>query len=164
MEIRLNNFNDLVVNDARFVEGWRTNFSGMPTPVNPDGGIRGFSITLDDVAFAKKLAEEGWNVKPREDEDGNVVAYTLPVAVRYDPRFPIDIRVSKGGGKAVKITEETVSTLDSARFYKMNMLIRGSRWSKLGKSGVKAYLSVLHAWAEEDPLADDFDEDEDLPF
>lgn len=62
------------------------NFSGNPTNLNPQGGKRTFSLCLP-ADWANILRSEGWNVKEREIEDGEVLYHT-EIVVNENCKYP----------------------------------------------------------------------------
>ena len=62
------------------------NFSGNPTNLNPQGGKRTFSLCLSKE-WADILRSEGWNVKEREVDDGEVIYHT-EIVVNEQSKYP----------------------------------------------------------------------------
>ena len=142
------------------------NFSGRPSANGYNrAGNRNFNVILDDET-AEQMANDGWNVRTKEFDDGSH-RNTLQVAVRYDiERFRprVFLVTPKSNGKFVKrlLTEDTISELDSAKITDTRMVLNPSPWQNaMGNGGIKAYLTLGYFVIEKDPFEDDFPTDED---
>lgn len=143
------------------------NFSGRETKYN-DAGNRNFCIFIDDPDLAKKLLDEGWNIrilKPRDpDEEAQ---YYLSVAVNYK-HIPPKIYMVTSRAK-VLLNEETVGELDFAEFRQVDLVIRPRYWGD-NNDRIKAYVKTMYVTVEEDEFADKYaaeespDDEEALPF
>ena len=106
------------------------NFSGRPSANGYNrAGNRNFNVILDDET-AEQMANDGWNVRTKEFDDGSH-RNTLQVAVRYDiERFRprVFLVTPKSNGKFVKrlLTEDTISELDSAKITDTRMILNPS--------------------------------------
>lgn len=135
---------------------WK-NFSGAPTPVNPDGGKRTFNVVLDKQT-ADRMTKDEWNVKckpsgvPSEEGEDDVAEEFchLEIAVRFDIRPPKIIVITETARTIM--TEDTVGMLDYADIRNVDIFVQGSHWSVGGKEGVKAYLQTMYVTIEENPL------------
>ncbi len=162
------------------------NFEGRQGRYNA-AGMRSFSLYLTDATDMKyrnkntnemrpvtlqELAEDGWNVKIKTNDDGVEYAY-LNVAVSYrDPRRNPRITQSIYKGEAVKntiITEETVANIDTADISNVSVELNPSFWGD-ARDQIKAYLNAMRYTLIPDIFSDDFDfgtdgdEDSGLPF
>lgn len=148
------------------------NFAGKESKYNREGN-RNFCVYIDDKEEALKLIEDGWNVKvfaPREE--GDETRYYIQVSVRFDFNPPNIYMLTRK--KKVKITEDTVDSLDYAEIKNVDLIIRPYNWviqegTKNEKSGVKAYLKSMYITIEEDEFADkyadeNYETDSDVPF
>ena len=135
------------------------NFTGREGKYNK-AGIRSFSVSIDDVDLAEKLAEEGWNVRilPAREE-GEQPRHYLQVAVNFENIPPKVLMITRK--KKVALDEEGVAALDYADLSNVNLVIRPYQWEVNGKTGVKAYLKTGYFTVEEDEFADQYD---DIPF
>lgn len=91
------------------------NFRGVAQPPYNPEGKRNFSLEIADEELARKLAEDGWNIKFSEpNEDGVVYAPRLPVQVKYNKAYPdLNPKIKMDiDGHAVDLSEETVGDLD----------------------------------------------------
>jgi len=144
--------NNITISNARIIF---RNFSGRAGRYNAEG-VRSFAVVIEDHDFAKKLYDDGWNVKEgKEDEDGNKRDPYLPVAVSFDPYPPRIKQVQEGGGE-VWIDESSAFMLDDAEIEHCDMVIRPYNWKREDGSfgGVKAYLKDLKVVTKRDIFCD----------
>lgn len=137
----------ITIEDARIF--W-LNFEGRATEYNDDG-VRNFHVELPED-LARTLEEDGWNVKwpkPKDEDAGR--GPHLKVAVRYGKFRPPEVYTITSRGRTL-MDEETVGVLDWADIRSVDLQIRPSRWTVGAKSGLKAYLAVLYATLNENPL------------
>ena len=96
------NVGPLTIENARIIF---RNFEGRTSKYNP-GGVRGFSVVLEDQDLIDKLVRDGWNVKQRPPrEEGDEPLYHLPVTVSYLYRPPIITMISAVSGTRVMLDE-----------------------------------------------------------
>jgi len=143
------------------------NFSGRPTPFNQEGGVRAFSIVLDE-RLAKELADKGLNVKPlrKRDEDEEQM-YHLPVAVNYERRPPRVYMVTGDGNtlpfRKALLTEELVHMMDNLDLAEAHMMIAISNYkTPRGERGKKAYLQSFFGHIVLDELEQEYATVEDM--
>lgn len=127
------------------------NFSGKPTSINPEGGVRQFCVDLPDEKTAKDMKKDGWNVKEYTNADGDVEAYYIPVEVGYK-YFPPVINLFSPDGVSTTYTEDNVHKLDNMHFEEIGIAINPYPWGYGGKSGIKAYLRQFNALIVPDRL------------
>lgn len=144
------------------------NFKGEQSQYNR-AGDRNFCVVIEDEETAKKMADDGWNIKhlPALDEGGEDTAY-LPVAVSYKIKPPTIVVISSKG--RTRIDEETIEMLDYAEIETADLIVNPYNWEVNGKSGVKAYVKSMYVTLREDALAkkyatpDTNDPSDDIPF
>lgn len=139
------------------------NFSGKGDRFNKEGD-RNFVVFLDEDT-AKRLTEEGWNVRyPKPSEDSEYVRNPyLKVKVNYGGRPPRIVTVTNG--QTMVLNEELVSTLDALDLMECDLVISPYHWNVNGSSGITAYLKTLYANVESDPFQHKYlNQDGDLPF
>ena len=133
------------ISNARI--GFR-NFSGKEGQFNPAGN-RNFAVFLDDINEAKKLEQEGWNIRwlksRNEDEEEQPI---LSVKVAFGA-YPPKVVLVTGRGLS-QIGEEEISILDWADIRSVDLTIRPYNYEVRGKTGVKAYLKTIYVVLQED--------------
>lgn len=153
---------DLVIEGAKLIF---RNFSGKGDQYNREGD-RNFNVIIDDENIAKRLAEEGWNIKVRPPrEEGDDTLYRMPVKVNFDSDYPPKIwLVTKRATNL--LNEDTVGDLDFAEIRNADLIISPYHWEVNGASGIKAYLKTMYVTIEEDVFADKYcrDDSGSLPF
>ena len=136
------------------------NFSGKPSEYNEtDGENRSFGVVIEDPDQAQEMKNDGWNIKiSKYTDDEGKPTYYLPVAVDYKraDRFPVHIFLYTRKNKK-SLSEEEIGTLDSAEFANVDLLIRPYAWeNRRGETGVKAYLTEMHAVLEENRFTEKY--------
>lgn len=142
---------NLEIEDARLIF---KNFAGEPDQYTRKGE-RNVSIVLDEED-AKRLREDGWNVKsrPMKDEDGEY--YFIKVKIRYDGGFPPNIWLCTKRNKTL-LNEETVGMLDRAEIVKADVIVSAYPYEVNGKTGISAYVKTMYVTIAEDRFAANYD-------
>lgn len=142
------------------------NFSGAQSQYNPAGN-RNFCVIIPDISLAKKMAEDGWNVKwlqPRDEGDES--RPYIQVNVSYKGRPPL-IKTITSHGQTL-LDEETVGMLDWADISNVDLIVNPYNWEVNGKRGVKGYVKAMYVSIAEDEFAAKYQEptpfDENVPF
>lgn len=144
------------------------NFAGEQSQYNR-AGDRNFCVIIEDSEVAKRLKDDGWNIKylPPLDDGEEETAY-LPVAVSFANVPPNVVLISSKG--RTHLDESTIAMLDYAEIEKVDLIVNPYNWSVNGKSGVKAYVKTMYVIIREDALVrkyselDTNDPSSDLPF
>jgi hypothetical protein len=129
------------------------NFSGRESKFNRDGD-RNFCVVIEDEELARKLSDDGWNVKikpPREEGESALNYIKVKVSYRY--KAPKIFMVLPDTNKTVALNEETVGELDYADIITADLVIESSEWNMNGKTGLSAYLRSAYVTIEEDPFS-----------
>lgn len=145
---------DIVFENCRI--GFR-NFQGKEGKFNPPGR-RNFCVFIDDLAFADKLKEDGWNIRelaPRNDQE-EPQPY-MQVAVSYD-NIPPKIVLVTANNKTI-LDESTIDMLDWAEIKNVDLVVRPYNWAVNGRSGVKAYCKTMYITIVEDVFAEKYGDD-----
>ena len=152
------------------------NFSGKPSDFNVEGD-RNTCVVFDEEQ-ANELLALGWPIKvrpPREDSDDEANFCYMKVKVKFGDNPNLHPQVYRiVNGKKVRLTENTIGTLDYDKLTRVDMRIRPYNYPGKGGRGpgVSAYLEAMYATVEDDPLAamyadepaQDFIESDENPF
>ena len=131
------------------------NFAGERTAYNREGD-RNFCVIIEDEEDARRLAEDGWNIKllkPRDPED--TPKHYLQVKVSFD-NIPPRAYLIAGENKTL-LNEASISCLDYSDLIKVDLVITPYMWDVNGKTGIKAYLKIGYFTIDEDPFASQYD-------
>lgn len=152
---------DVVIRNARIKF---PNFAGRQEGRFNLKGQRNFQVVIDDADLAKKLADDGWNVRVWAPDEGDP-EYSIKVNVKYhhdgdggnhaDPR----IYQTTGNRKRVLLPEDLVGSLDHAEIESVDVQFGPYNWTNAeGKSGVSAYAKSVVVHIADDPFADEYDD------
>lgn len=155
------NVDRIKIENARIVF---RNFAGAPDKYNKMGGNRNFAVVIDDHDYAKKLLDEGWNIKqfrPRDGEEGEP-DYYLTVKVNFN-NYPPHIYLCAGKKKTL-LNESTVASLDYAEISSVDISINPNVYENInGRSGISAFVKTMYVTVVEDDFADKYTDDYDDP-
>ena len=135
----------LIIDDARIIF---RNFAGAQTKFNRLGD-RNFALVIDNEEAARKLEEDGWNIKikaPRDEDDTPLMF--LPVKIKFNDRGP-KVYLKSGSSPLVELIpsddpdSDMVASLDSIDILSCDMDIRPFDWEVNGKTGRTAYLDGI---------------------
>lgn len=130
------------------------NFAGKANKFNNEGN-RNFCVIIEDHQYAKKLLEDGWNIKylePREPDDEAVPF--LQVSVKFGD-YPPTIYLVNSFGKT-RIGEEEIGILDWAEIVNTDLTIRPYNWTIGNKQGTKAFVKYAYFTIADEPFADKY--------
>ena len=149
---------NLVIEDAHIMF---RNFSGREGKYNR-AGQRNFCVQIDNPQDAKKLMDDGWNIRERPPrEEGEDPRYYIQVAVSFGNIPPTVYMIPEGKKKKTKLDEEAIDVLDFAEIRHVDLTIRPYNWviqegTTNEKRGVKAYLRNMYVVIEEDRFAEKY--------
>lgn len=152
---------DIIIENAHLLPGAFKNFSGRPDKYNR-AGSRSFCVAIDDENLAKKLIDDGWNIRilaPRDEDESP--RYYIQVQVSFENKPPRIVMLT--GRNRTNLDEESVDCLDYAEMLNVDLTISPYNWEVNGKTGVKAYLRNMYVTIREDRLAEKYAED-NVPF
>lgn len=136
------------------------NFSKAPDKFNPEGPRNANFWVVLEPEKAQELIEEGFNVKEKENRDGDL-EYRLQVSVS-DLYPPTIVKVC--GKVKTSLDKETMATLDRDELEKVDLVLSKGKWEFGGKTGVKAWLDKGYFTIVKDRFDDRYDFDDDMPF
>lgn len=141
------NNGQLVVEDAKIIY---KHFAGIPDDFHREGE-RDFSLRIDDEALAEKMADDGWNVKCKELDDGTKYWHVkVKVSYKYQPP---KIGIVKRD-RIIYLDQDNIGTLDHAEIIHADVVVDPSVWSVRGETGITGYLKSLYVRIQEDPFAE----------
>lgn len=149
------------VEDSDIITILFRNFSKAPDKFNPEGPRNANFWVVLEPEKAQELIEEGFNVKEKENRDGDL-EYRLQVSVS-DLYPPTIVKVC--GKVKTSLDKETMATLDRDELEKVDLVLSKGKWEFGGKTGVKAWLDKGYFTIVKDKFDDRYDfDDDDMPF
>ena len=125
------------------------NLSGAEDEFHKGGQTPNFYVVLTREK-AEELSRMGFNIKEKEDRDGDI-EYRLQVFARYD-LFPPKIFMVTSTGRTL-LDEMTVKELDYADIAECDIVINPYYWTVNDNTGIKAYIDRAYFKVMEDAFA-----------
>ena len=122
------------------------NFGGNPTTFNPAGGKRTFSLCLP-ADWAQILQADGWNVKQRILDEGEVIYHT-EIVINENSKFPPHLYLISefNGKKALTLLQpDRYRKLDQDMIMDLDLEIHPFEHGRGTPGSKKGYLK--NAWA-----------------
>lgn len=129
------------------------NFGGQATQFNPTGGKRTFSVCLPKE-WADILKEDGWNVRERQLDEGEVIYFT-EIVVNENSKFPprLYMKTEYNGEKRLTLlTPDQYFRLDQDMIMDIDLEIHPFEHGRGAVGAKKGYLKSL--WASLQPVND----------
>ena len=166
--------NLVIIEGAKFI--YDTNFSGDPKRDRFGNDQRKANLGIPDIEQARRLIDEGYNVKltkPREgEEEGFIPRYYVVIKVNYDSSWPPKIYLVTEEENSTLLDAEYVSVIDVMWVESVNVVLNPYE----GPNGKSLYVKSMEVFqkVDDDPISskyaknnrryDDSDETEDIPF
>lgn len=164
--------NLVIVEGTKFI--YETNFSGDPKRDRFGNDQRKANLVIPDIEQARRLIDEGYNVKltkPREgEEEGFVPRYYVCIKINYDSPWPPKVYLVTEEGNATLMDGESVSVIDDMWVESVNVVLNPYE----GPNGKSLYVKSMEVFqkVDDDPISAKYsrsdrsssDEDEDIPF
>ncbi len=122
------------------------NFTGAPTNLNPTGGKRTFNVCLPKE-WADILRNDGWNIKTRELDEGDVIYHT-EIVINENSQYPPRLYIaSEFNGKKTltQLTPDQYKKLDEDMIVNLDLEIHPFEHNRGITGAKKGYLKNL--WA-----------------
>lgn len=164
--------NYVIIEGTKFI--YKTNFSGDPDRDNYGSTQRKGNIIIPDIEQARRLIDEGFNVKltkPKPgEEEGFVPRYYVAIKVNYDSEWPPKIYLMTDAINGVLLDAESVKSIDYAWIDTVNVVLNKYE----GKNGKSMWVKSMEVFQklDDDPISmrhrgmdyESSNEEDDRPF
>lgn len=117
-------------------------------------GKRNFHVVVPEE-LVDTLTKDGWNVKELAHEEGEPAVHTVKVNVSYRYREPVILKYE--GRREIRLSEESVATLDYEDVISADLIIHPSEYLKDdGSTGLSGYLTELRIKVKGSPFAEKY--------
>lgn len=166
--------NLVIIEGTKFI--YKTNFSGDPDRDTYGNTQRKGNLIIPDIEQARRLIDEGFNVKltkPKPgEEEGSIPRYYVAIKVNYESEWPPKIFLMTGENDrhGVLLDAESVSNIDYMWIDNVNVVLNKYE----GKNGKSLWVKSMEVFQkmDDDPISlrhanvncDQSDEEDDIPF
>lgn len=164
----------VIIEGTKFI--YKTNFSGDPDRDTYGNTQRKGNLIIPDIEQARRLIDEGFNVKltkPKPgEEEGFIPRYYVAIKVNYESEWPPKIFLMTGENDrhGVLLDAESVSNIDYMWIDNVNVVLNKYE----GKNGKSLWVKSMEVFQkmDDDPISmrhsdvnrDQSDEEDDIPF
>ena len=129
------------------------NFAGKPTNLNPAGGKRTFNLVVTPE-MGERLRAQGWNIKQRELDSGDILYYTEIVVNDQSAYPPKLFKLSEfmGQKSMTPLKPEHYYKLDQDNLTNVDLEIHPYTHNRGFQGATKGYLKSL--WASIESIND----------
>ena len=166
--------NLVIIEGTKFI--YKTNFSGDPDRDTYGNTQRKGNLIIPDIEQARRLIDEGFNVKltkPKPgEEEGFIPRYYVAIKVNDESEWPPKIFLMTGENDrhGVLLDAESVSNIDYMWIDNVNVVLNKYE----GKNGKSLWVKSMEVFQkmDDDPISmrhsdvnrDQSDEEDDIPF
>lgn len=158
-EAAQNWIDDLEIQNAQIKWAF-SHFDGRADTFN-DEGDHNFTVIIEDEEMARRLMEEGWNIRTNAGrEEGDPDEYLLKVKISYKFEAP-KIFLLKGQRK-YRADELDLADIKRSTTEQIDVIITPSRWVQANRTGVSAYCKEMYAKVKESRFAAEYADYEEV--
>lgn len=144
----------LEINIRNAIINW-IDVSDAPSAENPNGKAH-IAIIVDDGDVATAMMRDGWPVKEKTNNDGDVY-YTMNIKVDFRHKPPKIRLFTNRSDKFLKA--DTVCALESAEIERADIqAVQYNYKTPMGQTGISAYLKTLYCKIKCDPFEEEWED------
>jgi hypothetical protein len=150
---------DLEVENANITWAF-SHFDGREDTFNNEGD-HNFTIIIDDEQEARRLMDEGWNIRTMEGrEEGDPPEYLLKVKISF--RFSAPAIFFLKGERRYRADEVDLVDIKRATCEQLDVIIQPSPWVHGRDSGISAYVKEMYVKIKESRFAERYADYEEV--
>jgi hypothetical protein len=150
---------DLEVENANIKWAF-SHFDGREDTFNNEGD-HNFTIIIDDEQEARRLMDEGWNIRTMEGrEEGDPPEYLLKVKISF--RFSAPAIFFLKGERRYRADEVDLVDIKRATCEQLDVIIQPSPWVHGRDSGISAYVKEMYVKIKESRFAERYADYEEV--